>query len=91
MKQLRIYKASGKDQVQMKVLKRLPKKATIHLYYINKASIERYFPAQWRVVTIIPIKSPGKNPAIPESYRYRYKSPPNDGKDSWKQLIKNIP
>lgn len=55
---VRQYKPPGSDRVQMKVMKMLPKKAIIQLYYMYRACFGLgHFPAQWRVATIIPIKN----------------------------------
>lgn len=66
----RPYKAPGKDKVQNKMLKNLPRKAIVQIYYIFKESLNRcYFPDYWKHAIILPILKKDKNANQPTSYR----------------------
>lgn len=64
---MRPYKAPGEDNMQPKLLKSLPKKMIVQIYYIIKECLNRQvFPNN---TVVIPIKKPKKNPDSPASYR----------------------
>lgn len=64
------YKAPGLDKIQNILLKKLPRKGLVQIYYICKACLTlNYFPPAWKEANIIPIKKPGKNSQDPTSYR----------------------
>lgn len=66
----RPYKAPGLDGLQNILLKKLPRKALVQIYYICKACFTcNYFPTTWKEATIIPIKKPGKDSRDPTAYR----------------------
>lgn len=59
IKKLRPYKAPGEDKIQAVVLKKLPRKMTIQIYYTsiyNACFRKKYFPNIWKKTNIIPIK-----------------------------------
>lgn len=66
----RHHKAPGDDNTQAIVLKKLPKKMIVQIYYIyNECFKKMHFPNQWKKANIIPIKKAGKDPRKTSSYR----------------------
>lgn len=67
---MRPHKAPGDDNIQPILLKNLPKKMTVQLYYIYKECMNKQtFPEAWKNARIIPLKKPGKKKDQPSSYR----------------------
>lgn len=63
-------KAPGPDALENKILKNLSRKAVVQLSYIINATIKiGYFPKQWKLATIVPVRKPNKDPTIPLNYR----------------------
>ena len=67
---LKNNKASGRDDVQVEQLNNLgPKAHRWLLTMLNKCFMENKIPTLWRQSKIIAILKPGKDSAIPKSYR----------------------
>jgi len=67
--ELKANKAPGYDLITGKLLKKLPHKAVRHITIIYNAILRlNYFPDQWKVVQIILISKPGKDPEEVSSY-----------------------
>ena len=67
---LKNNKASGRDDVLVKQLNNLgPKSHRWLLTMLNKCFMENKIPTLWRQSNIIAILKPGKDSAIPKSYR----------------------
>lgn len=63
-------KAPGEDQVTNKILKNLPQKSLLQLYYIINSCLKiQYYPNVWKNAIIIPFKKPNKNHSHPVNYR----------------------
>lgn len=70
IKLLQNKKAPGPDQIDNKLIKLLPHKATLHLTHIYNCMLRySYFPKQWKRAAITMIKKPGKTPHEVSSYR----------------------
>lgn len=70
IKQLNIKKAPGDDQISNHIIKNLPKKAIVSLYYIfNSCLKNQYFPMNWKNAIVLPFIKPNKNPSHAASYR----------------------
>lgn len=70
IKSSRPYKSAGKDKIQNKVLKYLPRKAIVQIYYVLNACFRLcYFPECWKHAIIIPMLKKNNNPNLPASYR----------------------
>lgn len=70
IKKLPNNKSSGLDGVDNRLLKNLPKKATVQLMYIiNAILMLSYWPNSWKKSLVIPIPKKGKNHSQPTSYR----------------------
>lgn len=68
--QLKLRKAPGPDNVGNCQIKNLPQKAIVLLTKIFNACLAlAYFPTEWKMAKVIAIKKPGKDEAIPSSYR----------------------
>jgi hypothetical protein len=66
-------KASGPNGIPNRALKHLPQRAVSLLDQIFKAILlTHYFPTLWKHARVISILKPGKNPALPLSYRPIY-------------------
>lgn len=66
----RPYKAPGYDGIQIKHLKKLPKKIIVQLFYIYRECIKKeYFPRNWKIAQIIPIQKQNKTATNPKNYR----------------------
>lgn len=67
---LKNNKSPGDDGINNLFVKNLSKKSIIHLTKIvNHILIYGYFPDLWKKAKIIVLLKPGKNPALPSSYR----------------------
>lgn len=63
-------KAPGYDNLSPIILKHLPKKPVLQIYYIlNQCLKNQYFPLSWKKAIVIPIPKPGKPKNLPSSYR----------------------
>ncbi len=63
-------KAPGQDQITVRILQELPRKAIVMLTYIFNAAIRLcHFPSHWKLAKIIMIHKPGKAEDNPSSYR----------------------
>lgn len=70
IKTLPLHKSSGPDGISPLALKRMPKRALVHLTKIYNACLKfLHFPSQWKEATVITIAKPGKDPTLPNSYR----------------------
>jgi len=70
IKKLANNKSRGHDLITNRIIKRLPKKAIIHLSHIfNSIMCLSYIPFTWKKSIIILIHTPGKLPDLPSSYR----------------------
>lgn len=70
IKNLKSNKSPGHDTIPNLVIKRLPKKAIVFISNLFNACFRlHYFPAMWKLATIIPLLKPGKKPSDPSSYR----------------------
>lgn len=70
IKNLSNNKAPGEDKITNKLLKNLPRKPFMQLYYIINSCLKiQYFPNVWKNAIIIPFQKPNKNPNHPSSYR----------------------
>lgn len=64
------YKAPGPDGIQNIMLKKLPRKALVQIYYIMRACLSlNHFPTMWKEAIILPLKKPNKDSRKPDSYR----------------------
>jgi hypothetical protein len=67
---LRVSKASGPNGIPNRALKHLPHQAVSLLVLIFKAILLiHHFPTAWKHARVISILKPGKDPALPSSYR----------------------
>jgi hypothetical protein len=67
---LKISKAPGADGVPNRALKHLPQRMILLLVALfNAILITKYFHPVWKHTRVISILKPGKDPAIPSSYR----------------------
>lgn len=70
IKSLKNHKAPGIDNITGIILKKLPKKGIAAIVNIVNSMFRLgYFSNQWKVAKVICILKPGKNPALPVSYR----------------------
>lgn len=70
IKTMKANKAPGWDGIQGILLKNIPKKMLVQLYYIYKACMKQQtFPRPWKQAIILPIKKPKKSQQDPYSYR----------------------
>ncbi|GFU51515.1 probable RNA-directed DNA polymerase from transposon X-element [Trichonephila clavipes] len=70
IKKLKIRKTPGNDNITNKMIRNFSLKALIILtFLINKILIFRHFPKHWKIAIIFPIKKPGKNSNLAQSYR----------------------
>ncbi|XP_012148653.2 uncharacterized protein LOC100877339 isoform X1 [Megachile rotundata] len=69
-RKLNCKKSTGPDQIANIVLKKLPNIAIFGYSIIfNHCLNNCYFPEDWKLAKVIPIKKKGKNPEDPNSYR----------------------
>jgi hypothetical protein len=67
---LKASKAPGPIGIPNRALKHLPQRAVSLLAAIfNAALLAQYFPSVWKHARIVSILKPGKDPALPSSYR----------------------
>ena len=67
---LKVNKALGPNGMQNRALKYLPQREVSLLVQIFSAVLlTHHFPSEWMHATEISILKPGKNPALPSSYR----------------------
>jgi hypothetical protein len=67
---LELGKAPGPDGIPNRALKHLPLRAISLLVTLFNAILTiQYFPAEWKLARVFSILKPGKNPALPSSYR----------------------
>jgi hypothetical protein len=67
---LQVGKAPGPNGIPNRVLRHLPKCATIFLMKVFNAVLRRqYFPSAWKHARVVSILKPGKYPTLPSSYR----------------------
>jgi hypothetical protein len=67
---LKVSKAPGPNGIPTRALKHLPQRAVSLLAAIfNAAFLAQYFPSVWKHARIVSILKPGKDPALPSSYR----------------------
>lgn len=70
IKNFNANKAPGEDKITNKILKNLPKKSILQIYYIlNQCLKLQYFPSNWKNAIVIPFPKPNKNPNHPSNYR----------------------
>jgi len=67
---LKVSKAPGLNSIPNRALKHLPQRAVSLLVLIfNAILITHHFPTVWKHTRVISILKPGKDPALPSSYR----------------------
>jgi hypothetical protein len=67
---LRLKKAAGPDQINNRLLKKIPRMAIVYLTHIMNACFKySYFPTTWKQANDIPILKPAKDASDPKSYR----------------------
>jgi hypothetical protein len=67
---LKVGKAPGADGILNRALKRLTLSAVSLLVVLFNAILRtQYFPVTWRHARVFSIRRPGKDPALPSSYR----------------------
>jgi len=67
---LKVSKAPGPNGIPNRVLKHLPKRAVSLLAHVFNAVLRtHHFPQVWKHARVISILKPGKDPALPSSYR----------------------
>lgn len=70
IQKLPLSKAPGPDNIDNKLIKNLSKKAIVQLHYIINSIITlQHWPTKWKHAITIPILKPGKDKALPNSYR----------------------
>lgn len=68
--ELSIKKAPGCDLISPKMIKELPMIAVVSLTTLFNTILQKnYFPSSWKTSQIIMIHKPGKDKAVPSSYR----------------------
>jgi hypothetical protein len=67
---LKVGKARGPNDIPNRALKHLPQRALSRLVLIfNAILLTHNFPTAWKHARVISILKPGKDPALPSSYR----------------------
>jgi hypothetical protein len=67
---LKISKAPGLDGIPNRALKHLPQRMILLLVALFNAILRtQYSPPVWKHARVISILKPGKDPALPSSYR----------------------
>jgi len=67
---LKVSKAPGPNGIPNRALKHLPQRAVSLLVLIfNAILVTHHFPTVWKHARVISILKPGKDPALPSSYR----------------------
>jgi hypothetical protein len=69
IKGLRVRKAPSPNGIPNRALKHLPQRAASLLVLIFNAILTHHFPTAWKHARVISILEPGKDPALPSSYR----------------------
>lgn len=70
IKRLKNSKSPGHDQINNRLVKRLPRKALVFLTYIFNFCLKKsYFPNIWKIGKVIPIPKPGKDSSLLENFR----------------------
>ena len=70
IKNLKIRKASGPDDIPIAVMKRFPKDfISLLVKVLNNCLQTCHFPRRWKEGKIIAIQKPGKDPTQPTNYR----------------------
>ena len=70
MRSLKVNKAPGPNGIPNRALKHLPQRAVSLLVQIfNAVLLTHHFPPMWKHTRVISILKPGKDPALPSSYR----------------------
>lgn len=70
IKRLKSGKPPGEDNIIPILLKHVPRKMIVQIYYImNSCLKQQYFPKQWKNALVIPLKKPNKRADDPKSYR----------------------
>ncbi|CAH2216481.1 jg25955, partial [Pararge aegeria aegeria] len=70
IKDLKGRKAPGYDQIDDKLLRKLPQKGLMLLVIIFNACIRLgHFPSQWKIAQVVMVPKPGKSPQKTSSYR----------------------
>jgi hypothetical protein len=67
---LKVSKAPGPNGIPNRALKHLPQRAVSFLVLLfNAILLTHHFPSVWKHARVISILKPGKDPALPSSYR----------------------
>jgi len=66
---LTLGKAPGSNGIPNRALKHLPQRALSLLVRIFNGILTHHFPSLWKHARVISILKPGKDPALPSSYR----------------------
>ena len=67
---LKVSKATGPNGIPNRALKHLPKGAvSLHARIFKAVLCTHHFPQTWKHARVISILIPGKDPALPSSYR----------------------
>ena len=70
IRSLKVSKAPGPNGIPNRALKHLPQRAVSLLVMIfNAILLTHHFPTVWKHARVISIRKPGKDPALPSSYR----------------------
>lgn len=70
IRNLKIKKAPGEDQIRNVLLKHLPRKGVIVLAKLFSACLKIcYFPSRWKHAVVIAIPKPNKDATLPSNYR----------------------
>jgi len=70
IRSLKVSKAPGPNGIPNRALKHLPQRAVSLLVLIfNDILLTHHFPTAWKHARVISILKPGKDPALPASYR----------------------
>jgi hypothetical protein len=67
---LKVSKSPGTNDIPNRALKHLPQRAVSLLVLLfNAILVTQHFPSVWKQARVISILKPGKDPALPSSYR----------------------
>jgi len=66
---LKVGKAPGPNGILNRALKHLPQRAVSLLAQIFNAILTHHFPSLWKHARVTSILKPGKDPALPSTYR----------------------
>ena len=67
---LKVSKVPGPNGIPNRAFKHLPERTVSLLALIFNAILIRHFPTAWKHARVISILKPGKDPALPSSYRH---------------------